>query len=178
MRCPGFRFSYRRCWSKDCPARRRHRGSCEANVAELSDGTQAEGRQGGDKLVINRLDRISAEIGATITDHIQGDGIASCARCNSHIPYRHLMLRDWNWKSGPTCPNCGTRLDLAAQEAAAIADAVPTPSVLGHERFCPNCGGAYQHMVTDVRSGEIRPARFCPHCGRSLLRPSPEPPAD
>ncbi len=118
--------------------------------------------------MFNRLDQISADIGAAVTDHVRGDGVAVCERCNSRIPFRNLMVRDWQWRPGPTCPNCGTRLDLAAQQLAAQEpELVPT---LGQERFCPNCGGAYQNLVTDVRSGEIRPTRFCPNCGRSLIK--------
>lgn len=118
--------------------------------------------------MIQRLNQLSEEVMDSISAHFDGEGIAHCDRCNSQVPHRNLMRRDWRWKPGPACPNCAAMVNLWPDTNSEPVLA-PQPS-LGQERFCPNCGGAYQYLVTDVRSGEERPTRYCPHCGRSLMR--------
>lgn len=120
--------------------------------------------------MVDRLDRISAEIGQVLTGKFEGDGRLHCTRCNSWIDVPNLLLRDWSWNPGPACPNCAARIDLRQQRAAEELKA-PAAEVLGEERQCPNCGGLYQSHVVDPRSGEVRPSRYCPHCGRSLAHP-------
>ncbi|MGD9712249.1 MAG: hypothetical protein AB7V46_09310 [Thermomicrobiales bacterium] len=117
--------------------------------------------------MINRMDQLAARFGHALTGRVNGDGVVHCDRCNSTIEYRNLLVADWNQRPGATCPNCGSRLDLTSRPETPESPA-ETPAPVGLELACQHCGGMYRSVVTDVRSGELRPSRFCPHCGHAV----------
>ncbi len=116
--------------------------------------------------VVERMDQLAEAIGHALTGKVQGDGNVHCDRCNSQVEIEDLLVRDWSQRLIPTCPNCGSHIDVAGQQPIA-EEAVAIESLPGEEVICAHCGGEYRSLVVDVRSDALRPTRFCPHCGHA-----------